>query len=298
VIFLACALALSAPSPLTSVFIASSGKVAAGISRDHKLRVWTLPDERLLSTIDLAGRSIADSVLSNDGHTFLLADYDNDLTIWNTTTGAVAMQEHLEHYPLSAAFSRDDRLLALGFGSSVRVIDLATHKTVLTMNDSQAGVVGIAFSRDGSRIATAEGNASVRVREVRGGAAIAENRDFLLEPLTIDFSADGNEVIAGGGDSALVFIDAATGKTLRRSPKLPNAVFDLKVSEDGREIAVLTLDANNLGAPSPIVVLDTASLRETARTSTDEMLGGAWTRDGHLVGAKRAADGVQLVTLR
>jgi len=298
VIFLACALALSASSPLTTVFIASSGKVAAGMSQDHKLRVWTMPDNRLLSTIDVGGRQVSASALSNDGRTFVLADYNNDLTMWNTTTGDVALQQHLEHYPLSAAFSRDDRFLALGFGWGSRVIDLASHKTVLTMNDSQAGVMSIAFSRDGSRIATAEGNASVRVREAKSGAVIAQNQDFLLEPLAIDFSVDGKQVIAGGADSVLVFIDAATGKTIRRSSKLPNAVFDLRVSQDGREIAVLTLDANNLPAPSPIVVLDTASLQETARTSTDEMLGGGWTADGHLIGAKRAGSGVQLVTLR
>lgn len=297
-IFLACALALSAPSPLTSVFIASSGKVAAGFSRDHKLRVWMLPDDRLLSTIDVAGRIGATSALSNDGRTFVLADYSNDLTIWDTSTGAIAMQEHLEHYPLSVAFSRDDRLLALGFGSSLRVIDLASHNDALTANDSQAGVMAIAFSRDGSRIATAEGNASVRVRDAKTGAVIAENRDFLLEPLAIDFSADGKQVIAGGADSVLVFIDAKTGKTIRRSSKLPNAVFDLRVSQDGRELVALTLDANNLGAPSPIVVLDTTSLEEKARTSTDQMLGGAWTADGHLIGAKRAGAGVQLVPLR
>ncbi|HJT16885.1 MAG TPA: hypothetical protein VJ853_05840 [Thermoanaerobaculia bacterium] len=297
-IFLACAIALSAPSPLTSVLIASSGKVAAGFSRDHKLRVWTLPDDRLLSTVDVAGRVGAASALSNDGRTFVLADYNNDLTIWDTATGAVAMQEHLEHYPLSVAFARDDRLLALGFGTSLRVIDLGSHKTVLTANDSQAGVMAIAFSRDGSRVATAEGNASVRVRDAKSGSVIAENRDFLLEPLAIDFSADGKQVIAGGGDSVLVFIDATTGKTLRRSAKLPNAVFDVRASQDGRELAVLTLDANDLPAPSPILVLDTASLEEKMRTSSDEMLGGAWTVDGHLVGAKRVGSGVQLVTLR
>lgn len=297
-ILFACALALSAPSPITTVFIASNGKIAAGFSRDHKLRVWALPDNRLLSTIDVAGRQIATTALSNDGRKFVLADYNNDLTIWDASTGSVVWHEHLEHYPLSAAFSRDDRFLGLGFGSSFRIIDIASHKTVLTATDSQAGVVGIAFSRDGARIATAEGNASVRVRDAKSGAVLAENRDFLLEPLAIDFSADGRQVIAGGGDGVLVFIDAATGKTIRRSSKLPNAVFDLKVSQDGRELAVLTLDANNLGAPSPIVVLDATSLQEMARASTDEMLGGAWTVDGHLVAAKRAGDGVQLVRLR
>jgi hypothetical protein len=49
-----------------------------------------------------------------------------------------------------------------------------------------------------------------------GRARLAENRDFLLEPLALNFSADGRRVIAGGGDKIVTFSDAASGKLIRR----------------------------------------------------------------------------------
>lgn len=105
-------------------------------------------------------------------------------------------------------------------------------------------------------------------------------------------------MIAAGADQSLVFIDAASGKTVRRSRKMPNAVFDLKLSPNGSEIAVVTLEANDLGAPSPVVALDVTSLDEKARTTTEKMVGGGWTADGHLICAIATDGAVRLSRLR
>ncbi len=278
--------------------IAKNGRVAAGTCRDHKIRVWALPDARLLQTFDVSGREIALTALSDAGQQILVASYTGDVTVWDSNSGNVRFQEHLEHYPLAAAFSHDGRFLATG-SAQVDVFDLSANRVVFNLADAPAGTVALAFSRDNARLATAEGNGVVRVHDARTGALVSENHDFLMEPLAIDFTSDGKQVVAAGADKSIVFIDAATGKTLRRTKKLANAIFYLEVSPDGREIAVVTLDANNLQLPSPVLVLDLASFEERARWNPPKgMIGGSWTTDGHLIGATATPEAVHLSALR
>jgi hypothetical protein len=103
----------------------------------------------------------------------------------------------------------------------------------------------LAFSPDARLLATADADTAVRVYDAHTGRLISENHDFLMEPLALAFTGNGEQVIAAGGDRVTSFIDANTGKTNRSLPKTDHSVFfsGLSVSPDGTQVALLFMKA-------------------------------------------------------
>jgi WD40 repeat protein len=291
---------LSTPCHVEAAMIAPSGKVAAGSCNDHKVRVWALPDGRLLQTLDLDGRDNAVAAISDDGHWLLFGDYHGDVTVWDSSTGRPRFEQRFDRYLLAAAFSHDGRLLAIAPGGrTLRIIDLFSTRVVSELEHMPAATGAVAFSRDNALIATADGDA-VRVYDVRTGKLISQNSDFLSEPLTVDFTPDGKQAIAAGGDKVVVLIDSATGKTLRRMNKTAALVFYIEVSPDGSQFAAITLNSDDMGLASPIIIFDIASLQKKIEWTppTGVLGGGTWPPDGHYIIATSTPQALHLWRLR
>ncbi len=218
----------------------------------------------------------------------MVSDYAGDVIVLDTSTGESLFKQHVNHYLSAATFSHDGRLLAVASGGEpVRIIDIGA-KSILRALEPTTFTGAIAFSRDDQRIATAD-EQSVRIYDIEG-RRLARNTDFLMSPLALDFSADGKQVIAGGADKAVLLIDAATGKTLRRI-SMPNAVMWTGFSPDGKHLAVATMNADNLQLPAPVVFSGVGTAHRTEWMPPGEIVGGGWTRDGHFI-AGTAAEGV------
>lgn len=291
---LVIALTLSVPitSPATWVMLAKNGKVMVVICRDHKLRVFSLPDAKITRSIDVpAGLCL--TAISDDGRSVLIADYRGGVHAWDTSTGDSLLEQHVDHYLTAAAFSHDGRLLATAPGdAAVTIFDLATRRALFALASGSAFTGAIAFSRDGKSIATAEGD-GVSIFDATG-KKVAHNDDFSSEPLTLDFSPDGKEVAAAGADKVVVFIDNATGKTSRRIPKSAEAVFYVEVSPDGHHVAAVTLNANAMQAPAPIIVYEVASLeKKNEWTSPGSLYIATWMED-HFVAVTATPEAVNL----
>ena len=57
---------LSTPAPARFFVLAKTGKVAAAVCLDQKLRVWALPEGRVMRTID-TGKRVDHIAISSDG---------------------------------------------------------------------------------------------------------------------------------------------------------------------------------------------------------------------------------------
>jgi WD40 repeat protein len=295
-VILAVAMTLTSPAPCGTLLLPVAGKNATALCRDHKLRVFALPEGKLLRTIDGGSARLALSTISDDGRFVMVSDYAGDVSVLDTSTGEASFKQHINHYLTAAAFSHGGRLLAVASGAErVRIIDIAS-KSVVQELEPTTFTGAIAFSRDDQMIATAD-EKSVRIYDVEG-RRLSRNDDFLMSPLALDFSADGKQVIAGGADKAVLFIDVATGKTLRRTT-MPDAVMWTGFSPDGKNVAVATMHADNLQLPSPVVFSAIASPHtKTQWMPPKDVVGGGWTRDGHFIAAIAANGAVQLQPVR
>jgi WD40 repeat protein len=287
---------LATPAPASSFVLAKSGKVAAAVCEDQKLRVWALPQASIVRTIDLGGRNVYTVGLSADGAWIALADFGGSHTVWNMSTGATQMQLQLPSYPFALVFSPDgERLAVASAGEAVQVYEVASGKKLFDLQKAIGGSQNVAFSLDGQRIATADSDTVVRIYDGRNGELLARYTDFLLEPLTASFTADGKQLVTAGGDKVIAVLDASTSHVIRKSAKLTDPVAYLEVSPDGALTAAALMHADNLLMPAPLLISETRSGRRVLEwLPPSRVLGGGWTSDGHLLAATGAEQGVKL----
>jgi WD40 repeat protein len=211
------AFTLATPAEANSFAIAKNGRLTAVACRDHKLRVWALPEVRIMRTIDLASGDIELLAMSSDGRWIVTAAHDGKVNLWDSSNGQVQFQTRLAHYAICAIFSHDGNVFAVDpTGEPVQVFDLRSGRKMYELNQGLGGTSGLAFSPDGSMIAAAGSDTAVSIYHALTGKLISRNTDFLLQPFTIDFTADGKQVVTAGADKVVAFIDTITGKTIRR----------------------------------------------------------------------------------
>jgi WD40 repeat protein len=284
------------PAEAESFLLAGSGKLAAAVCADHKLRVWTLPDSALQRTMNLSNTHNDLAEISPDGHWIVIGDHHGDGMIWDAGSGREYCELRLTPYPSAAAFSHDSRYLAVAaMGEPVQVHELATRHILYELEHVIGGSNAVAFSRDGALLATVDGDTAVRIYDARTGKPVARNTDFLLEPLGIEFTADGKHTIAGGADKVIAFIDTATGKSTRRMDRTAEPALYLRLSPDGRSLAIVFMKADDLLKPVPIAIVDVVSLRRQAEWLPPALpIGGGWTEDGHLLIATATKDAIHV----
>lgn len=275
---------LSTPGKATSFVLAKTGRIAGAVCGDRTLRVWALPEGRLLRTIDLGDRMIDLSAISESGAAIAVGDHAGGYTVWDTSTGAELLKLSMPFYPAAFAFSSDGARLAIApVGEPVQIYDLASRTELVELQRPVGGSAALAFSRDGSRLAAADADAVVRVYDARSGTLLASYADFLLESLAAVFTADGRQLVTGG-DKVMATVDVATGALARKSSKLDDPVSFLDVSPDGALVAATLMHADNMLMPGAVIISETASGRRVQQWLPPTLaLGGGWTSDGRLL---------------
>ncbi len=284
---------LAAVAPVSSFTITRAGNLAALVCGDRKIRVFALPEGKLLREIDLSNRSADNAVLSSRGEWIAVGDRNGLYSVWNVSTGAEQLRVQMPYYPFSLAFSPDETRLAIApAGEPVQVYDLSSKKKLFELNRAVGGTQAVVFSNDGRRIGTADADTAVRIYDSGNGELLARNGDFLMEPLTASFTPDGAQLLAAGGEKFIAFLDASTGRALRKSAKLPGPVIYMEVSPDGKWVVAAMLDA-------PVRIFETESGRTAQEWAPPgRPLGGGWTIDGHLLVAIGKGNSVHIWRLR
>jgi WD40 repeat protein len=120
---------------------------------------------------------------------------------------------------------------------------------------------GIAYSRDGRRLASAGADRTVRLWDADAGRQIhsmTPNPD--MAAYAVAFHPDGTRFASAGKDRVVILWDAATGQVIHASPGHTGSIYRLAYSPDGKVLASTSEDGTirlwNGGDGSPIRTLD------------------------------------------
>lgn len=152
--------------------------------------------------------------------------------------------------------------------------DATTGKSIRSFHGHDVDLNGVAFSADGTMLATTGDDGALRVWDPMTGRLVLEHVDPAYEPdsgqpLKVtgpSFSGDGSLVAAGFWDSVRV-IDVATGEVVREVPAIDAS--GTAISPDGRTVAI--------GSFHDVVrVVGIRSGLETARLGSEDGDNFAW----------------------
>lgn len=208
---------------LSLAFSRDSSRIVSG-SVDGTARVWDLADEKFSELARFPGHSgsVTAVAFSPDGQQVVSGSVDKSLKLWSVSdsqelmdfpghTAAIVSVAVLPNgQPVSASADRTVRVWNPGNGQAVR------------SQTEPAAVTAFALSPDGSRIAVAAKDQSVRIYAAGGGAAQATLTGHHQPIHSLAFSFDNTRLVSGGADDLSLVWDLADGRLLELVP-LPNS---------------------------------------------------------------------------
>ncbi len=284
--------AFSGSMPPYDVAFSPDGRILAAARASGDLQAWDLGRGTSLYRIenrDMNGRGWVAFGPGSD----MLATLDprRSILLRNPTTGAEIRSLDSSENSLVGVFSPNGRLLAAADGRAgkIRIWEAATGQLVATLEGHPQPFGCLAFSRDGSRLASGCYDNTVTVWDLPARKELAVYRGHSAGIASVDFSPDGQSVASSSLDSRThgeVHIwDASTGRATRILRGHAAFVKRLAFLPAGRRLATL-------GDDGVLKIWDVESGQQTLSIAAHERngLGLAVSPDGRRL-ATSGADG-------
>jgi WD40 repeat protein len=184
----------------------------------------------------------------------------------------------------SVRFSPQGSLLAVGGYREVRIIDPGSGKILATLSGHADYVRSIAFSPDGTMIASAGGApqiaGEIKIWDVQSHHLLRTMQGHTDCIYSVAWSPDGKLIASGSYDRAVKLWDASTGKEVHTLQDHIDAVFAVAFSPDGRRLASASQDRT-------VKIWDVVSGRRlfTLSDAADGLTGIAYSPSGDQVAA-------------
>jgi WD40 repeat protein/serine/threonine protein kinase len=194
-----------------------------GRDEDEKgeLKVWDLKTAHEDFTVDGFAGSVRCVRFTPDGRR-LATSSRGKLQIWDARTGQeqLAWRDGQERRVEGLSFSPDGRRLASVAGQlsvdpdrNVIVWDARSGKEMMRMHGHVGGLRSVAFSPDGSGLASAGLDQTVKIWDATTGQEVLTLRGHLDNIFCVAFSADGHQLASASVDNTVRLWDASPWET-------------------------------------------------------------------------------------
>ncbi len=223
-------------------FLLSSLLLPKGIAQDFATQ-WHLPEGAKARL----GRGTLINIKLSPDSTRIVASTSIGIWIYDAQTGEVVSlftetqiggerDGFMSKTPPEAlTFSLDASIIATAHGNSIYVWDTFTGNAFAMLDEHPDAINATALSPDGTKLATAGGDWTVRLWEVSTGKYINSLTGHPSAVNAVAFSPDG-KILASAG-STLRLWDADTGELLHADSKDLGSISLLAFSPDGKTLA-------------------------------------------------------------
>ncbi|MHC9542366.1 MAG: caspase family protein [Vulcanimicrobiota bacterium] len=243
-------------TPVTALAFSPDGRTLATGSKDNTIVTWNVKTGRKKSSLSGQSEQINGLAFSIDGKTLISGGEDNTIRFWNIESAKEESSINTEHDVMAVAASPQGNFAAVGCGKEIYLIDFASHKEKGRIK-LPGNVLHLAFSTDGSLLASSLDDKTLRICEVKGASVLSTIKD---EGVTVGISFVPKSTTLAVASYDNIKLWSCSGKNTQLIKTIPYAgvLAGLSISPNGKYMA--GADVNGW-AP----IWDLGSFREVAR---------------------------------
>ena len=185
-------------------------------------------------------RSIA---YSPDGGQIASVTVDGAVQILNAKTGdLISSFSDREFAQYGVAYRSDGKQFVTCGDKGARIWEAGTNAAIATLTGHMMLVEAVAFSPDGSRIATGSSDHTARIYDARSGKSLLTFSGHGFFVRSIAFAPNGKYVATGSDDKTARIWDAKTGKLISTLSGHGGGIHSVAFSPDGARLVTGSMD--------------------------------------------------------
>jgi hypothetical protein len=172
------------------------------------VKLWDIATGRPPRTLEGHEYWITDVAFSPDGTRLASASLDKSVGLWDMATGRLISRFDGESYQGTLAFSGDGKLAIAAPGQTIEIRNASTGRLISTFTGNTAPVAGLAFTPDGTRLASTSMDGMVKLWDTATGQEALVLRGHTSSVWGVAFTPDGTLLATADNDCRLNLWDA------------------------------------------------------------------------------------------
>ncbi len=198
-----------------SVSFSPGGDSLASADKDGTVRLWKVGDGSLLREMRVNTYTVRSIAFSPDGSLLASGSDDNTVRLWNVSDGSLVRELTGHTYSVrTVAFSLDGKYLASGADRGVRLWNIGYGSLVREWEYAYSW--SVAFSPDGSLLASGEEDNTVKLWRISDGNLVRELKGHTSLVGSVAFSPDGSLLASGSWDGTARLWKVSDGSLVRQ----------------------------------------------------------------------------------
>jgi WD40 repeat protein len=228
---------------ILSLAFRPDGSMFASGADDKTCIIWSYPEMKELKT--LAGHtSGVKSVIFTPDLKYLYTAGDKSIKVYQTNGELMKTLPGSVTALWKVTFNKDLYRFAVGsYDKSIRVIDLATAKSLTPLLGHQKNALAVAYSPDSKLLASGSLDESIKIWDASSGTLLKTMTGHGANIYDVVFTNDSKYLISGSADNTARMWDITTGETIKNYPGHEKFVFCVALSPDNAYLLTGSQDA-------------------------------------------------------